>query len=102
MTPKTMEEAIIGLQLEADGIVSNLRRDSLAVKNNISGLDFMAELPNGKTIFVEVKGPVDSRIKRAENQDPSLTKQARSNNLAAALNAQRRYFNVLRAIFKIV
>lgn len=72
-----MQEAITALQLEADGIVSNVRRDPVAEENGILGLDFLIDGPNGET-HLEIKGPVDSRIKLAANQPPSIRKQARS------------------------
>lgn len=77
ITTKGIQEAITALQLEADGIVSNVRRDPVAAQNGIFGLDFLIDGPNGET-HLEVKGPVDSTIKLAENQRPSIRKQARS------------------------
>ena len=68
---------IFALQLEADGIISNVRRDPVAAQNGILGLDFLIDGPNGET-HLEVKGPVDSMIKLAEKQRPSIRKQARS------------------------
>lgn len=76
ITFKQMEEAIIGLQLEADGIVSNLRRDPIAAQNNIKGLDFLIDGPNGET-HLEVKAPVDSRIRVEEGNRSSVNKQGK-------------------------
>jgi len=72
-----MQEAITGLQLEADGIVSNVQRDAMAAENGILGLEFLVDGPNGET-HLEIKGPVDSRIKLAANQPSSIRKQAQS------------------------
>lgn len=77
ISAKQMQEAITALQLEADGIVSNVRRDPVAAENGILGLDFLIDGPNGET-HLEIKGPVDSRIKLAANQPASIRKQARS------------------------
>ena len=77
ISAKQIQEAITALQLEADGIVSNVRRDPVAAENGILGLDFLIDGPNGET-HLEIKGPVDSRIKLAANQTHSIKKQARS------------------------
>lgn len=77
ISAKQIQEAITALQLEADGIVSNVRRDPVAAENGILGLDFLIDGPNGET-HLEIKGPVDSSIKLAANQIPSIRKQARS------------------------
>ena len=72
-----MQESITTLQLEGDGIVSNVRRDQVAQENGIFGLDFLIYVPNGET-HLKIKGPVDSSIKLVSNQRPSIRKQARA------------------------
>lgn len=76
--PKNMQEAITVLQLEADGHISNVRRDPIAAKNGLLASDFIAEDRNGNTIHVEAKGPVGSAIKIAEKNDPSIDRQGKS------------------------
>lgn len=43
ITPKSMQEAITALQMEAEGKVSNVRRDPIAQSNNIQATDFQRE-----------------------------------------------------------
>ena len=78
MTQKKIQEAISVLQLEANGVISNVRRDPVAANNRQSALDFLAEDKNGDTIHIEVKGPVGSAIKLVENGDPSVAAQGKS------------------------
>lgn len=62
-TNDSMRAAISGLQLEADGIVSNLRRDPRAEANGVKSFDYLADGPNGET-HLEIKRPVGSEIKK--------------------------------------
>lgn len=74
ITTDSMRAAISRLQLEADGIVSNVRRDPLAEANGVKSFDYLANGPNGET-HLEIKGPVGSEIKKAAGLAPSVTKQ---------------------------
>ena len=63
-TTDSMRAAISALQLEADGVVSNVRRDPFAEQNGIKAFDFLVDGPNGET-HLEIKGPVGSEIRKA-------------------------------------
>jgi len=76
ITNDSMRAAISGLQLEADGLVSNVRRDSRAAANGVKSFDYLADGPNGET-HLEIKGPVGSEIKKAAGLGPSVTKQGK-------------------------
>jgi len=75
-TPDTMRAAITALQLEADGVVSNVRRDPVAKANGVKAFDYLADGPNGQT-HLEVKGPVGSEIRKAAGLGPSIPKQGK-------------------------
>jgi hypothetical protein len=75
-TNDSMRAAISGLHLEADGIVSNVRRDPRAEANGVKSFDYLADGPNGET-HLEIKGPVGSEIKKAAGLGPSVTKQGK-------------------------
>jgi len=75
-TNDSMRAAISALQLEADGIVSNVRRDPRAEANGVKSFDYLADGPNGET-HLEIKGPVGSEIKKAAGLGPSVTKQGK-------------------------
>lgn len=75
-TPDTMRAAITALQLEADGVVSNVRRDPVAEANGVKAFDYLADGPNGET-HLEVKGPVGSEIRKTAGLGPSITKQGK-------------------------
>jgi len=75
-TTDSMRAAISALQLEADGIVSNVRRDPRAEKNGVKSFDYLADGHNGET-HLEIKGPVGSEIKKASGLGPSVTKQGK-------------------------
>ena len=75
-TNDSMRAAISALQLEADGIVSNVRRDPRAEANGVKSFDYLADGPNGET-HLEIKGPVGSEIKKASGLGPSVTKQGK-------------------------
>ena len=75
-TNDSMRAAISALQLEADGIVSNVRRDPCAEANRVKSFDYLADGPNGET-HLEIKGPVGSEIKKAAGLGPSITKQGK-------------------------
>ena len=64
ITCKGMQEAITALQLQADGTISNVRRDPIAAENGISGFDFLMNGQNSET-HLEIKS-VDSAIKLVE------------------------------------
>lgn len=53
-----------------------MRRDPLVVDPEKVGCDFLADGPNGET-HLEIKGPVDSKIKAAKNQSTSIPKQGK-------------------------
>jgi len=53
-----------------------VRRDPLVVDPEKVGCDFLADGPNGET-HLEIKGPVDSKIKAAKNQSTSIPKQGK-------------------------
>ena len=72
----TTREAITALQLEIDGVTSNTRRNRAAEAANILGSDFLIDGPNGETCL-EIKGPVDSIINKAEGVSGSIKRQAR-------------------------
>jgi len=76
MTIRSMREAISALQLEATVVVSNVRRDPLVVNPEKMGCDFLANGPNGET-HLEIKGPVDSKIKAAKSGRTSIPKQGK-------------------------
>lgn len=76
ITADTMRATISALQLEADGIVSNVRRDPLAEANRVKSFDYLADGPNNKT-HLELKGPVGSEIKKTAGLNPSVTKQGK-------------------------
>ena len=75
-TPTSMREAITALQLEADGIVFNVRRDPLATNPDGKACDFLIDGPNGET-HLEIRGPVDRKIKIAHDQIPSVSLQGK-------------------------
>ena len=75
-TNDSMRAAVSALQLEADGIVSNVRRDPRAEANGVKSFDYLADGPNGET-HLEIKGPVGSEIKKAAGLGPSVTKQGK-------------------------
>ena len=75
-TTDTMRAAISALQLEADGIVSNVRRDPVAEANRVKAFDFLVDGPNGET-HLEIKGPVGSEIRKAAGLGPSIPKQGK-------------------------
>jgi hypothetical protein len=75
-TTDSMRAAISALQLEADGFVSNVRRDPVAKQNGIKAFDFLADGPNGET-HLEIKGPVGSEIRKTAGLGPSVTKQGK-------------------------
>ena len=75
-TTDSMRAAISALQLEADGAVSNVRRDPVAKQNGIKAFDFLADGPNGET-HLEIKGPVGSEIRKTAGLGPSVTKQGK-------------------------
>ena len=68
--------AFLSSDLEADGIVSNVRRDPRAEANGVKAFDYLADGPNGET-HLEIKGPVGSEIKKASGLGPSVTKQGK-------------------------
>jgi hypothetical protein len=71
----TVREAISALQLEADGIVKNVRRDPSAIQK---GFDFLIDGgPRGDETHLEIKNPVGSEIKKANELPPSVTKQGK-------------------------
>ena len=74
--PDTMRAAISALQLEADGVVSNVRRDPVAEANGVKAFDFLADGSNGET-HLEIKGPVGSEIRKSAGLGPSITKQGK-------------------------
>ena len=76
ITSDSMRAAISALQLEADGIVSNVQRDPRAKANGVKSFDFLADGSNGET-HLEIKGPVGSEIKKAAGLGPSITKQGK-------------------------
>lgn len=45
----TVRAIISGLQLEADGKVSNVRKDPVAQMNRVKAFDFLTDGPNGET-----------------------------------------------------
>lgn len=67
---------ISALQLEADGVVSNVRRDPVAEANRVKAFDFFADDPNGET-HLKIKGPVGSEIRKSAGLGPSVTKQVK-------------------------
>ena len=75
-TNDSMRAAISALQLEADGIVCNVRRDPRAEANGVKSFDYLADGPNGET-HLEIKGPVVSEIKKAAGLGTSVTKQGK-------------------------
>ena len=75
-TNDSMRAAISALQLEADGIVCNVRRDPRAEANGVKSFDYLADGPNGET-HLEIKGPVGSEIKKAAGLGTSVTKQGK-------------------------
>lgn len=48
-TADSRRATISALQLEADGVVSNVQRDPVAKQNGIKAFDFLADGPNGET-----------------------------------------------------
>lgn len=56
--------------------MSNVRRDPIAQKNGYLGVDFLIAGKNGET-HLDIKAPVDSIVKLAENERSSIRKQAR-------------------------
>lgn len=75
-TPGTVRATISALQLEADGFVSNVRRDTVAEANGVKAFDYLADGPNGET-HLEIKGPVGSEIRKAVGLGPSIPKQGK-------------------------
>jgi len=75
-TTDTLRAAISALQLEADGVVSNVRRDPVAEVNGVKAFDYLADGPNGET-HLEIKGPVGSEIRKAAGLGPSIPKQGK-------------------------
>jgi len=75
-TNDSVRTAISALQLEADGIVSNVRRDPSAIRNGVKSFDCLADGPNGET-HLEIKGPVGSEIRKAAGLGPSIPKQGK-------------------------
>ncbi len=65
-TTDTMRAAITALKLEADGIVSNVRQDSVAKANGVKAFDYFADGPNGDTHL---------EVKKVAGLGPSITKQ---------------------------
>lgn len=76
ITTDTMRAAISALQLEVDGVVSNVRRDPVAEANRVKAFDFLADGPNGET-HLEIKGPVGSEIRKSAGLGPSIPKQGK-------------------------
>ena len=76
ITSDSVRGTITGLQLEADGVIKNLRRDPIAQAMGFFGADFLADGPDGTT-HLEIKGPVGQQIKLANDQRPSIAKQAK-------------------------
>ena len=76
ITTDTMRAAISALQLEADGVVSNVRRDPVAEANRVKAFDFIADGLNGET-HLEIKGPVGSEIRKSAGLGPSIPKQGK-------------------------
>jgi hypothetical protein len=71
----TIREAISALQLEADGVVKNVRRDPSATQK---GFDFLIDGgPRGDETYLEIKNPVGSEIRKANGLPPSVTKQGK-------------------------
>ena len=89
VTTDSMREAISALQLEADGVVSNVRRDPIAEANNIKTFDFLADGPDGQT-HLEIKGPVGSEIRKAAGLRPSVAKQGKK--IGSKINSQLKYW----------
>lgn len=78
MTPKSCGDAITALQLEADGIVTNVRRDPIAQASGVKGADFLIDSgPNGNETHLEIKSPVSSKIRLIETGKSSHMKQAK-------------------------
>jgi hypothetical protein len=77
------------LQLEADGVVSNVRRDLVAEKHRVKAFDFLADGPKGET-HLEMKGPVGSEIRKAAGLGPSVKKQGK--NLGFKIGNQLNYW----------
>lgn len=75
-TPDTVRATISALQLEADGFVSNVRRDPVAETNGVKAFDYLADGPNGET-HLEIKGPVGSEIRKAAGLGSSIPKQGK-------------------------
>ena len=71
-----MRAAISALQLEADIVVSNVRRDPVVEANQVKAFDFLADGPNGET-YLEIKGPVDLEIWKSAGLGPSIPKQGK-------------------------
>jgi hypothetical protein len=84
-TTDTMRAAISALQLEADGVVSNVRRDPVAEANRVKAFDFLADGPNGET-HLEIKGPVGSEIRKSAGLGPSIPKQGKKLVLKLRIN----------------
>lgn len=88
-TTDSMRAAISALQLEADGVVSNVRRDPVAKQNGIKAFDFLADGLNGET-HLEIKGPVGSEIKKAAGLGPIVQKQGKKTGYK--INSQLNYW----------
>ena len=89
VTTVSVRATISALQMESDGIVSNVRRDPFAVLTGRKGLNFLCDGPRGET-HLEIKGPVGSEIRRASVNRPSITRQGRS--IGSALISQLDYW----------
>ena len=88
-TNDSMWAAISELQLEADGIVCNVRRDPRAEANGAKSFDYLADGPNDET-HLEIKGPVGSEIKKAAGLGTSVTKQGKK--LGFKIKSQLNYW----------
>jgi hypothetical protein len=84
-TTDTMRAAISALQLEADGVVSNVRRDPVAEANRVKAFDFLADGPNGET-HLEIKGPVGSEIRKSAGLGPSIQNKVKKLVLKLRIN----------------
>lgn len=73
VTHASGRSTITALQLEADGVVKNVRRDLIAESNGLKTIDYLVDGANGET-HLEIKNPVGSEINKQLNKPHSPRK----------------------------